>query len=159
MRVGYLSLLVLLLACRLPGLGERVIKGPDKILAPGIEHEQDAILPAGAFQEEFPTEAKEWNPAWEDVMRTQLLVRDHVREHLPAAHGRWNDYRRQYGGYAGALGPVLYVNFFCLPEEGWRERPVLRESSGDCYFSLKVNMARNEAFDLSLHAPNSDDDP
>jgi hypothetical protein len=153
------ALLALLLGsagCRWPGVAERIVKGP-RVRAL-LADERAVVLPTEAFGDEFPVEARAWTPTWEDIQRTELLVRHHVRAFLPAAHARWEEYRRQYGGYQGAVGKVLFVNFFCVSEADWQTRVVTREAAGDCYFSLKVDIVRNEVFDLNLHEP-SDAEP
>lgn len=116
-----LGLLLMGAACHWPGLAERVVKGP-KIKGTVLAPERSTILPTTAFGDEFPAEARDWTPTWEDVQRTDLLVRQHVQAELPAAHLRWDEYHRQYAGYRGALGDVLYVNFSASPNPAGRPR-------------------------------------
>jgi hypothetical protein len=144
--------LLLLTGCQ--DIGKRVVKGPEiPLVNDSGEALDEVILPAEQkpFQEEFPANAEHWTPTAAEILKAQLLVHQFIKEKLPSAVPSLKSYRRQYAGYQTADGKVLFVNFFCRSPETWRTVPVQKEGRDGCYFSLKVDLKRNEAFGFSVY--------
>ncbi len=63
-------------------------------------------------------------------------------------------YRRQYVTVINELGEKeIWINFFCKQNENfdWRKEPIVVADGGSCYFNLKVNLTKEEYYNLRIN--------
>lgn len=77
-----------------------------------------------------------WMPTLADVEAAELA--------LTAEAGEL-DHHRQYAGYIEGGNRKIHINGFCdASESDWRERPVLVQDGGDCFFTAIYNVDAGE---------------
>ncbi len=55
------------------------------------------------------------------------------------------DHKRQYAGYREGGDRKIFINGFCDTDgNDWRERPVLVQDGGECFFTAIYNVDRDE---------------
>lgn len=77
-----------------------------------------------------------WRPSVADVEAAELALSDRAGE---------LDHDRQYAGYIEDGSRKIYINGFCDASGGdWRERPVIVQDGGDCFFTAIYNVDAGE---------------
>lgn len=146
----FLSML-LIVGCQ--DIGKRVIKGPEQLLNEEHLEANEVILAAEAnpFRDEFPQDVMPWTPTWAEITTSQLLITQAIKEKHPEIMPNLKEYGRQYAGYQNAAGKTLFANFFCRSPETWKTEPVQKEGRDGCYFSMKVDLQKNEIFGFTKY--------
>ncbi|MBS1772488.1 MAG: hypothetical protein JST82_06500 [Bacteroidetes bacterium] len=66
------------------------------------------------------------------------------------------NYKRQCFAYVNKKGEkIVWVNCMCSEDpvdiEGWKSHLIIVRDGGKCYFNLKVDLAKKEAYDLRVN--------
>lgn len=98
-----------------------------------------------------------WTPDRDQVQALEDKLASYLSHAAPETYPGplrpLDEYTRQYAGIQVNGQKVIFVNFFCNPDEhdDWQQDFVLVMDGGSCYFELKYDVQTGALYDLSIH--------
>ncbi|HEY3251387.1 MAG TPA: hypothetical protein VGK25_09750 [Ignavibacteria bacterium] len=122
----------------------------------------EVIIEAGSNMErEFGKNYKAWTPSDADI---EIADKQIARcfENMKMGTVNWllnrkpDGYNKQFIGAINDKGEkIIWVNCFCKSEansfKDWKTRVVMVKDGGNCFFNLKVNVDKNEYYDIFVN--------
>lgn len=106
----------------------------------------------------IPNSTERFTPTASEVALADSIAESYIRkndeEYSWPRNFEYKSYYRQYVGYLDKKrGRVIFINSFCHPVKSWTQNIVSAKGGGSCYFSIRINLDSNDAFDLLINAP------
>ncbi len=108
-----------------------------------------------------------------DLSKIEIILRKCIKEYNPAHEKQYNEiklkkpesdiniknfiidlarYKRQYIAVINSIGEKeVWINCFCGTSKNWEKEIIVVYDGGNCYFNLKINLTRNQYYDLEVN--------
>jgi hypothetical protein len=139
-------------------------KEKKEVQNPPLLNEKQTIISAGddgAYNSLFGSGYKKWELTEKDIDNAEKLIMVCFENQKMGTVNRFvrkspEDYCKQFVGAINFKGEkTIWVNCFCEKYkddfEKWKTEIVFVKDGGNCYFNIKINVDKNEYYDLNIN--------